>query len=688
MMKHNQLDLFMMWINTFDPTVLKNEDDVETKFVLPFFRYLGYDDMYRKGKHPIDDYRPGKEKRGRRPEVDQVYFSESEDTKQNHDSSLLLIEAKEPHEHNLSEAIKQAKYYGNHLTPLFLVITNGHHLIVLKRHIYRSEEIVFDISVRGLRSNTVAEQLFSQLHFETAKQLKEQGIDTLSHALYIELMNISNRYPDLQNQLAKGDFEPSIIQEKTRLTVIKPTVAIECNLPIAFKEGSCTIKFSSIMLRGLTCHLSHSEIVSNLFVGLGTSPHWETRRFLKREKDTFNTQLGRTTVILSEREAYDLCEAVDQICQKYKDLMIEATTILETWNFTPVIIDDTQGFLLLSVKRWLWNLMKEFADDFDYDNGDSAWHIFDSKPFMIRVSSKNLPNDYAIILPKTKTTYMPGYLPNDDVDLLYIDSITYLRLYRDASRKSLYEDVGPQGVWTARYTREWLLQIFIPKVLSHYLGPQSTTNSTNKELLEELPQDILTYYKKRNRKEMTTKQINTVIQEAVEDHSYEQEELLVDVNNPKQFEVYINEIQALFYGGYFAEKIPSYILQPYYKEFANIARYIDPTTINLGYIRQKLGVILRERKKQGISYEKLTTYDSILKFLDQQAAEICEVDYEEPENADLLSRVFGTIVEGEAFNVPQSQINQARQALLPLWKLCHFEMRFIEPIILDYQQKL
>jgi hypothetical protein len=692
MSQHDHIDQLAEWLSTFDSNHLKNEDDVETKFVLPFLRCFGYTDPYRKGKFPIDDYQPGKGRRGRKPEVDQIYFSADQDDKQGADTSLLLVEAKEPQERNLEEAIKQAKYYGNHLKPLLLVITNGYHLIILKRHHYRGEEVVFDNSTHMLLDRTMAEELYKQLQFDLIKQLKEQGTDTLMHDLYTKLMNAAHRYPDLHAQLTKGDFKPSIVQEKRRLTVIKPTIAIKCDLPVVFEEGSCTIEFSNIMLRGLTCHLSHNEILTDLFVGVGTSPDWKTRRFLKREKDTFKVVLGKATVTLSEREAYELCEAVDEVCQKYKDLMIEATNTLETWNFTPVTIDNTQGFHLISVKRWLWDLMMRFTSEFDYDNGNSVWHIFNSKPSMIRVSPKSMPDDHVIILPKANTTYFTDSLSNDDIGLVYTDSITYLSLYDDISREYLYEDVGPQGVWTATYTREWLLQKLIPTVLSYYLGPQSPIDKEDMKLAEKLPPEILSYYTEPNRKKLTVEQISSIMQKAVTDCLSEQKTPLAEANNPKDFELYINEIQALFYN-YFAENIPTSILRPYYRVLAKVARYVDPTTINIGYIREKLQSVQNRRKRRGTYYEEpeneeLLTYKSLLDYLDKQVIQVYETDFEDYKIVDLLSRVFGTLVEQGVFSIPQNQINTAKQALLPIWNLCHFEMRFIESIFLGYQEKL
>src|SRR5258705_12886687 len=112
MVNQAPLEELINWIDTFDSSLLQNEDDVETKFILPFFRYLGYPDEDRRGKYPVNDYQPGS-RRGRKPEIDQIYFSVSEANEQNADTALVLVEAKEPQEHNLAEAIKQAKFYGS-----------------------------------------------------------------------------------------------------------------------------------------------------------------------------------------------------------------------------------------------------------------------------------------------------------------------------------------------------------------------------------------------------------------------------------------------------------------------------------------------------------------------------------------------------------------------------------------------
>ncbi len=489
-------------------------------------------------------------------------------------------------------------------------------------------------------------------------------------------MQTLDQYPNIKAQLAKGDFEPSTTQEGRRLVVVKPKVAITCELPVAFEEGSCSIEFSNIMLPGLTCHLSHSEILTELLIGLGTPPGWETRCFLhKTEQNTYEARLGQTTVILSESEVCEVCDAIDEVCQQYKNNLIETTNALKTWDFTPVSMEDIKGFELLSVEQWLWDLMKQFSQEFDYDNGNSDWHIFDSQAWGIRVSRKNGGN-HVVIWPK----FGDGFFPHEEVDLLYVDCITYLHLYQDTPDDSIFKNVGPHGIWTAKYTKEWIVQQFIPKVLSYYPINQTSPERNKKNLVERA---ILKVFPSSR---LSQERRAAVVREAVQDYSSKKETPLDDIHEPKQFAHYLHQIQSLFHHYHYhgTYNVPASLLRPYYAAFTELARSADSATIDLKYIRENLGgVKLRTEQDEDMeSPLKLSTYSDIMNFLDRQVARINIVDSEYHKVADLLSRTFIAIVQDGTLHFRQDQLNAAKDALNPLWEQCRFDHHFIEPIML------
>ena len=160
---------FITWLQSLDLTDLSNEAEVESKFVIPLFQKLGFPDSVRRDKHPLITYRPGR--RGRKPEIDLIYFSVSEPSEQTSSTSLVIVEAKEPGKRELAEDIAQAKFYSYYLKAPFLVITNGRQLKVLQQYSYH-EEMVFDGLVDMLKDEVVAGQLFDRLQYETVKAIK------------------------------------------------------------------------------------------------------------------------------------------------------------------------------------------------------------------------------------------------------------------------------------------------------------------------------------------------------------------------------------------------------------------------------------------------------------------------------------------------------------------------------------
>src|SRR5258708_12836935 len=117
------------------------------------------------------------------------------------------------------------------MAPVFLVVTNAHRLLVVKRHGYRAEERVLDATLRELQEQATAHRLYHQLCFDAVKHLKEQLADDLTHTLYIDLMHVLDRHPDLHDRFAKGDFRRSRSQEARRLTFVGPKAPPAHNLP-------------------------------------------------------------------------------------------------------------------------------------------------------------------------------------------------------------------------------------------------------------------------------------------------------------------------------------------------------------------------------------------------------------------------------------------------------------------------
>ncbi|MEH2284599.1 MAG: hypothetical protein V7K90_25300 [Nostoc sp.] len=633
---------FITWIQGFDHRILQNEDDVKEKFILPMFHYLCYPEICHR-EYSLKTYQS--ETYARNPEIAQIYFATDDVKQQNTDTSLIFVEAIEPHKTKLNDVIEQARFYSNHFKTLFFIVTNGYEIKVFKRLHYNREELVFDLNIDALRNNDIASKFYHRLNFDLVKNIDKNTVDILTHTKYKLIEKLIIRHPDLQNFLEKCDFEPSITREDYRLVVVKPKVAIACNLPKDFGEGNCQIEFSSILFRGLTIHLNHQDILGQLMTGLHTQPDWGCRRFLKQlDKNSFTVNLGQTTVILSNLEVADLCLCVDEVCQEYQNLIIEFENTLETWDFKLVNFSEIRGFILFSVKQELWELMQQFANEFDYKKGKSEWHLFHRENISIRVSRGI--RDHTFILPKFDRNL--SLLPNNQVNIIYELNNVNLQSFESGKLSLWRQDIGVRGTWTAKYTKQWLLEKYIPKVINYY---------SEKSQLSEA--------------ELLAKIINYTREYA----------LIKEIDNIRDLVPYLRGIQSWLH--LYVENIAASLLKPYYQAYTNLVRNTDSSITGIDYIIGNLRRVewknTQEENYSNSTDWKNLTFKYAIDGLDEQVVRINNSEYENSFNADLITRTFIWIIENGKISFSQAQLNAAKQALLPLWEQSRFEMRYIYP---------
>lgn len=536
---------------------------MEPSFVLPLFRHLGYPDTHLRSEYPPKLYYPGR--RAGSPRVDKIYFSVGDPARQNADTALIIVEAKAPEKHDFDAYVQQAQFYGGQLKPLFLVVTNGRRLLVLRRHQARDDEVVFAANLDELHEREVAMALYNHLNFDVVSHLKADMVDELPYRRYAEVARALLRHPDLQQLLERGDFAPSRTRAANRSSMVTPKVQIACDLPVAGEEGGCQIDFSALTRLGLSVHLTHRDILGSLMTGPDTPPEVGARRFLRRlDSGGFEAWLGRIETTLLPDEARALCACVDAICHDYKGILVETETVLETWDYPLERVDDVRGFRLLSVSRWLWELMRKFALEHDYGKGVSEWHIFVRGNVRIRVGQSK--QDHAYLWPKNGG----DFLANGWVDVLYEIPNALLRWTEHEDKAPWQQAVGPRGLWTATYTRAWLLEQLIPRVLEYYAGNRLVRRFDPRKDIRAARTDRVPFER---------------------------------IVSPSQLISYVDDIQSwlTIYGT--DVRVGSALLRPYYRAFADLARGADRRAVDIPYCADKLGLLpsptVRDRPRVG-----------------------------------------------------------------------------------------
>jgi hypothetical protein len=245
---------------------------------------------------------------------------------------------------------------------------------------------------------------------------------------------------------------------------------------------------------------------------------------------------------------------------------------------------------------------------------------------------------------------------------------------------SLFQNVGPQGVWTATYTKEWIVDRFIPQVLMHFIELASSKQHSKKGKLEKFA-SMLFSPDKRSLKP-SEKKLRAIIRQSVCDYHVKKDTPLLNVSKPEELAEYLHQIQS-YLVDYEAKNVPASLLRTYYAAFTDLARTANQDIDNLGYLQEKLSAARRFQTKGPKTlrrYQDLSTYSNILKYLEQQVKRIHKVDFEDHTVAELLSRVFIHIIEMKISHLQQAQLNTAKDALLPLWEECRFHFHFIEPL--------
>lgn len=417
-------------------------------------------------------------------------------------------------------------------------------------------------------------------------------------------------------------------KDSGREIAIKRTssVSFRYKLPLAFcnlddeKEG----EFIFSRYENIKFTVSRHFILHSLMYGLNTPLEWLSRPYLELiDLNLFNVTLEGAKITLSIEEVIDLCECVDEICGKYKQSIIDAESHLQTKNFYPLHVEKSfYGFNILSVKPAIWDLMYKFSFEFHESKGESEWHIFETRYESIHLS-RNF-SSHAILMPRRHNFF------GNSANLEYIDIIYLaddLLLNRRLTSSNWKENLGEYGTWTAKKTRDWLVNKFIPKVTEYY----KTTKI-------EMP-----YY------------------------PFVELPPLEKIQNGEQLANYVLKIQQWFPG---KRRIPAIVATKYYFAFLSLLGNATVTDDILGYIFGKLNDLEEKIESR--------TLMSAFKIISQHAHQVKKEGFEDGYYADIISRVFIAVLENGRVVFEQYKLNQAIKSIEALIRDCMFEIRHCE----------
>ncbi|MEZ4865498.1 MAG: effector-associated domain EAD1-containing protein [Caldilineaceae bacterium] len=283
------------------------------------------------------------------------------------------------------------------------------------------------------------------------KQNAETASNRAIHQQDLQTENTLRSQPNFTTILQKSDFVPKEERDGRKLTIVRPKVSVSCTLPIAISAGSCIIEFSDSFLRGLTISLGHKDILQQLIIGRHTAYQWNARKFINMANDgRIWFSIDPFEVLLTPSDALDLCECIDKVADAYVASMLDAENTLEAWNrrvesYYPE--GNHYGYEILFSSVETWKKMFQFARE----NSQSSKLGYEFYTSNSSITIETGPTAHAEIVPQVNIPL--DRLPNGYISLLYIPP---------EFDESWQNDIGSKGIWTANFTKNWILTKFLP----------------------------------------------------------------------------------------------------------------------------------------------------------------------------------------------------------------------------------
>jgi hypothetical protein len=239
-------------------------------------------------------------------------------------------------------------------------------------------------------------------------------------------------------------------------------VSISCELSLPCRESLSTgaiLSFARPDLSGVSIALTQKEIVQWMQWRAHATSNTSRPYAMGLHDDSKRHVLAANTarLILRAEELEHLDWIFDRAWHEFRKAADEVFSFLRCLRFKRLGDRDTFG--LVSVQRGLWQLMLDFANEFDVAKGNSPWHIFDGAPGCLKVftdsNGDRFDRGYHAIL----------YAHNDCGIWMPWERKVQIGWTSPTDIAGQPSDLSPRKGWDAQYTHDWLLQEFIPEVL-------------------------------------------------------------------------------------------------------------------------------------------------------------------------------------------------------------------------------
>lgn len=332
------------------------------------------------------------------------------------------------------------------------------------------------------KGNTLLDRTFALTLLELAKMKAPKIISEINN--FKQRKNISKSIEEVRSYVLLSDdfkkeqvfdfvtedknvFKNELIIDGKSFKQSTDRIKLEAFLPsYPEREGSCLITFRSLKIRECMITLNHKQIMKELFQGLYTDPKHKLRYFIVgndiSNKDFYFIQLGNNRFPVTISELNQLCKLVDSFSEYYLNAYQEIEKKVGTFFFNKSPFSSK--YRLMKISRKLWNHMIDFVNKYDYENGDTPWHIFDKNRFYIKIYSKRETNRFdegyhAFLEPEQDENFIMQLKEPDN----YLWIVWEPHMSMDYSNS--LDSFNERKIWDALTVYDWLSTEFIPWIV-------------------------------------------------------------------------------------------------------------------------------------------------------------------------------------------------------------------------------
>ncbi|MFS2072758.1 hypothetical protein ACEN9D_28805 [Pseudomonas sp. CT11-2] len=252
--------------------------------------------------------------------------------------------------------------------------------------------------------------------------------------------------------LDSGAFEKEDLTIRSTIgrywSLRKPLVDVSAMLPTPEDyPGSAIISITMLDTEGVMVVLDQPWLLNNLLGNDGEPLLTTCRPFFQgltsQEPNNHIIDLKNCRFLLPETAAQEVVNAADEFSKHYIQSLNHVETQWEARNFPFVKWLGTR-VALCKVDAWVWELMLEFANAHDTNNGSSQWHMF-----------HNASNR---LMPVSSTGYHGVIFGAVIEDLCSTDQIAIL--WEPPTNYRAYSETR----WSCMETYRWLINELLPAV--------------------------------------------------------------------------------------------------------------------------------------------------------------------------------------------------------------------------------